>query len=531
MIRGFDILKKLDFRKKKNWISEFSSFDTSAFARLLETAPESFWIREGERRALQIFHQAARRVPAYKNFLKKHKVNPIKIRTIKDFACVPTTDKRNYINAYSFKDRSWDGKVEGAKLAAVSSGTTGEPTFWPRGSYQEYEAAIIHELIYRYSFDIDKYRTLLVIGFPMGVYVSGIATFMPSMMVADKPEYNMTVVSAGNNKAEILRAVKNLQGEYDQIVLVGHPFFIKDVVESGSRDGIRWSKTRLRFMFCSEGFNEVWRKYVIKESGQDFGLRTAVSTYGSSELLLMAWETPLSVYVRNLMARSADFRKKITDTRWVPNIFQYNPLMRWIESDDGSLVFTAASGLPLIRYNLHDGGAVMSFSKITEALDASQKNWHSELMREDSHNCMWRLPFVKLGGRTDQTMIFYAANIYPEHIHLALNHKSFLEKITGKFVMHKHYLKNMDEYFEINIELRAGVHPSKVFAKELENAVVKMLKQINLEYLDMSLKNAKRRTRPIIALRSYQDEKYFKVGTKPKYIAADSQARMPILVR
>jgi phenylacetate-CoA ligase len=529
MARGSDILKKLDFRKKKNWISEFSSFDTGAFERLLRDKDAAFWLREGEKRALQVFHEAARRVPAYKDFLRKRKINPASIRTIKDFARVPTTDKRNYINAYSLKDRSWDGVV-GAKLAAVSSGTTGEPTFWPRGSYQEFEAAIIHELIYRYSFDIDKHRTLLIIGFPMGVYVSGIATFMPSMMVADKLEYNMTVVSAGNNKAEILRAVKNLQSEYEQIVLVGHPFFIKDVVETGARDGIRWAKTKLRFMFCSEGFNEIWRKYVIKSSGHEFGLRTAVSTYGSSELLLMAWETPLSVYMRNLMQKSGEFRKKVISTRWIPSIFQYNPLMRWIESQEGSLVFTSASGLPLIRYDLHDGGEILPFDTAIGALDAVHRGWRSEYAREDRRNFIWQLPFIKLGGRTDQTLVFYAANIYPEHIHLALNHKPFLEKITGKFVMHKHYLKNMDEYFEINIELRQGVQPSKVFERDLQRHITAKLKEINMEYLFITTHN-KKDLRPHIALRPYQDEKYFKVGMKPKYIAADSQAKAPVLVR
>ena len=525
MSRASKILSQLDFRKKKNWIQEFYSFDTKSFERLLARGKESFFIQEGARRALHVFHEAAERVPAYKDFLKKHKVRPDTIRTIKDFAQLPIPDKRNYINAYPLKDRSWDGKLEQMKIAAVSSGTTGEPTFWPRSSYQEFEAAIIHELIYRYSFDIDKYRTLLVIGFPMGVYVSGIATFMPSMLVAEKPEYNMTVVSAGNNKQEILRAVKNLQHEYEQIVLVGHPFFIKDVVESGRREGIRWSRTRLRFMFCSEGFNETWRKYVIKTSGHDFGLRTAVSTYGSSELLLMAWETPLSVYIRNRMHERSDFRRRISDMPWVPSIFQYNPLMRWIESEEGSLLFTSASGLPLVRYNLHDGGSVMPFSGAVSALDETHKNWRREFMREDARNFIWQLPFVKLGSRTDQTLIFYAANIYPEHIHLALNHRPFLEKITGKFVMHKHYLKNMDEYFEINIELRPGVHGSNMLAKELESAIVRTLRSVNLEYLDMSTKNSKKRTRPTIVLYHYQDDKYFKAGLKPKYIALDKASR------
>ena len=53
--------------------------------RILETASPEAWEREGQKRALQVFHAAARRVPAYKDFLKKHHVQHEKVRTIKDF--------------------------------------------------------------------------------------------------------------------------------------------------------------------------------------------------------------------------------------------------------------------------------------------------------------------------------------------------------------------------------------------------------------------------------------------------------------
>ena len=43
--------------------------------RLLKTKPESYWLTRGERRVLNLFHLMARRVPAYKDFLKKNKIN------------------------------------------------------------------------------------------------------------------------------------------------------------------------------------------------------------------------------------------------------------------------------------------------------------------------------------------------------------------------------------------------------------------------------------------------------------------------
>ncbi|MEK7576063.1 MAG: hypothetical protein AAB482_00030 [Patescibacteria group bacterium] len=513
-----DVLAAFDFSKKTEWVGDFLKFDIRTLEHLLTTKPESFWLQEGEWRALKLFHQAAIRVPAYKDFLARHKIRPNSICTIKDFTQVPPTDKKNYINAYPLEKRCWDGNLSRLNLLAISSGTTGEPKFWPRGNYQEFEAGIIHELIYRNSFDIEKYRTLLIIGFPMGVYVSGVATLFPSLLVASK-NYNMSIVSPGNNKAEVLRAVQNLQKDFEQIILVGHPFFIKDVVETGRTQGIHWSQKRLHMMFCSEGFNETWRRYVIAETGQRFGLRSTVSTYGSSELLLMAHETPLSIYVRSLMDKHAKFKEQLISTSWIPSVFQYNPVMRYIQQAGSDLIFTSPSGLPLIRYNLHDGGSIMTFQNIRATLDLQHSSWQRELHADSKSNALWQLPFVMLGSRTDQTVIFYAANIYPEHIHLALNYGPYLKKLTGKFTMHKHYLKNLDEFLEINVELKPNMLASKLLAKSIESHVVQRLREINLEYLDMSTKFAhKKNIRPVIKLWPYQHEKHFKAGLKPKYI-------------
>lgn len=502
------ILSAFDFKKKKNWIQFFYDFDIDGFERLLREKNERFWQNQGERRALKIFHAAAESIPAYKDFLKRNKVNHERVKTIDDFKAVPITDKNNYINSYSLEKRCWNGEISENNLVAVSSGVSGNPNFWPRNGFQEFESAIIHELLYKYIFEIKKYKSILVIGFPMGVYISGIATVLPSFMISTKA-YNLTIVSAGNNKSDLLKFVKSLQEQYDQVILAGHPFFIKDVIETGNKMGINWSKNRLRLMLCSGGFNEIWREYIIKQAGINFSW-DIISTYGSSEMLLMANETPCSIFIKRKMEKDDGFRKKLIQDRQAPNLFQYNPFLRYVETWKNELIFTSLSGIPLIRFNLHDSGFLIKLSEMKKQCSQIDKY------------LVWQLPFLALWGRSDYTVKFYAVNIYPEHINSALNYNSFLKKITGRFTMRKDYLKNLDEFLEIHIELRPEFKSSKKLISIIQNRIVGHLKEINMEYSD-ACSHLEKNLMPRIKLWPYQHEKYFKVGLKPKYISSNSK--------
>lgn len=495
-----------DFLKSKtnvNWIEKYYKFDTKKFEYLLENKSENFWNVLGEQNALKLFHAASQNVPAYKDFLKNHKINVDKIKTIKDFSLIEPTDKFNYIKAYSLADRSWNGKAENNKIIASSSGTSGQPNFWPRSGYQEYEAAITHELLFKKLFNIHKYSTLVIVGFPMGVYVSGMATTLPAWLVAQK--YNITLITVGNNKTEVLKAVKNLGGDFQQTLLIGHPFFIKDILETGIAEGVKWNKVKVKMMFCSEGFSEQWRQYVLKEASLNPKAAAAFNTYGSSEFLLMAYETPLSIAIRKIMETNPELAQKLAGNKIVPNLFQYNPSLRYIEEQKHELLFTSFSGTPLVRFNLHDSGKIVSYSDVVAKLPAHYKS------------NSWQLPFLTLKGRSDHTIIFYAANIYPEHIHHALSHQNFLKKITGKFTMSKGYYKNMDEFLEIQIEMKPKIKPTAKFQRLIQLGVIKKLKEINAEY-NFLWYNLQKDIRPKIKLWPYQHEKYFKPGLKPKYI-------------
>jgi phenylacetate-CoA ligase len=504
---GRDLLSRFDFRKEKNWIADFLRLDIAAFQGSLRNEDGHFWERLGAVRALELFHAAAVRVPAYRDFLKKRRIRHTSVRTLGDFQDLPLTDKKNYVQAYPLEARCWDGKLEQSSLVPCSSGTSGEPRFWPRGGYQEFEAAVIHELIYKSVFEVDRYKTLAVIGFPMGLYVSGIATLLPSWLISNKG-YDLTVVPVGINKNEILRVVSSLQRDFEQVLLIGHPFFIKDVIETGKKTGLEWSKKRLRLMFCSEGFSEEWRRYVLEKAGIPLESDTIISTYGSSEMLLMGHETPLSILARNRFENDSVLRKEFFGTPIVPDLFQYNPFFRYIESVDARLVFTSASGIPLIRFNLHDAGRTIPFSKVEALLQKT--DWAGI-------DPVWRLPFVALHGRSDQTVVFYAANIYPEHVKAGLDENRFYRKLTGKFTMRKAYTTGMDEYLEVHIELQRGIKAGEALTKEITDHLVSTLTKINLEYREASSKLGKDLT-PRVVLWPYQHEKYFRPGVKPKYV-------------
>ncbi len=87
--------------------------------------------------ALALFHQVAESVPAYQDFLVRHGVEPAGVRTPADFARLPLMTKENYHSRYPLAQRCRGGQLENCDLIAVSSGSTGRPSYWPRSRTDE----------------------------------------------------------------------------------------------------------------------------------------------------------------------------------------------------------------------------------------------------------------------------------------------------------------------------------------------------------------------------------------------------------
>lgn len=87
--------------------------------------------------------------------------------------------------------------------------------------------------------------------FPLGTWVGGMFTAAACRHLAAKG-YPITVVTPGNNRAEILRVVSALGPRFAQTILLGYPPFLKDVVDAGIAEGFAWRAQAIRLVLAGE---------------------------------------------------------------------------------------------------------------------------------------------------------------------------------------------------------------------------------------------------------------------------------------
>jgi len=155
------------------------------------------------------FERAAAGVPAYAAFLRERGIDPASVRGPDDWRRLPLMTKADYFHRYPLPELCRDGDLAACDMVAVSSGSTGEPTFWPRELADELAVASRFEQVFRDSFRADERPTLAVVCFPLGTWVGGMFTAAACRHLATKG-YPITVVTPGNHRVEILRVVRAL---------------------------------------------------------------------------------------------------------------------------------------------------------------------------------------------------------------------------------------------------------------------------------------------------------------------------------
>lgn len=485
----------------------------------LKTKSENYWIKRGEKNVLKLFHEMAKRVPAYKSFLKKHKVNSDKIMTIPDFNQLPLLDKDNYLRVYPLEKLCWDGKfAEKQWVFSTTSGSTGEPFYFPRQEDQDLQYALTSELFLRSNFDIDKKSTLFIVGFPMGAWIGGLFTYQALKYLVKRGNYKLSIITPGINKLEILKAMKNLAGDFNQVIIGSYGPFLKDILDDGLNHGLDWKKYNLGFIFAAEGFNETFRDYVIKKAGLKNLYKDTLNIYGTVDLGTMAHETPLSVLIRRMAVEDERIYQMVfSQVSKLPTLTQFIPELFYFEDIDGNLICSSFSGIPLVRYDLKDHGGVFTLEEIIKKFSNYGIDLYKKARGVKIADTIWNLPFVHVYERSDFSVSFFAFQIYPETIRKALQDKSLESKLTGKFTMMVKYNKQSNQFLEINVELKAGVKESDVLKNTIRELIVKRLLKENSEYRKTS-EEYPDRTIPKIVLWPYEDPTYFKSGTKQKWV-------------
>ncbi|MGR3277564.1 phenylacetate--CoA ligase family protein [Acaryochloris marina NIES-2412] len=462
---------------------------------------------------LSLFHRVVQTVPAYEDFLQHQGIDPTQIQTLEDFATLPLTTKGNYLRQFPLSRLCRDGKLETCDMIAVSSGSTGEPTFWPRFISDEYQIATRFEQIFADSFAADQKRTLAVVCFALGTWVGGMYTANCCRHLASKG-YPLTVITPGNNKTEILRVVQALGPMFEQVVLLGYPPFLKDVIDTGLAAGIPWPQYHLKWVMAGEVFSEAWRDLVGARVGSTSPCFDSASLYGTADAGVLGNETPLSICMRRFLANHPRIAAELFGESRLPTLVQYDPTSRYFEvTEEGTLLFSGDNGIPLIRYHICDRGGIIPYNQLLEFLQARGFDAVATLQQQGTAPIR-SLPFVYVFGRSHFTVSFFGANIYPENVTVGLEQPEICDWVTGKFVMQVQTDADENSHLVIDVELAPGEVASPIREQRIADSVLHQLLRLNSEfahYVPASYQS------PQIHLHTNGDPTYFPIGVKHRY--------------
>lgn len=476
-----------------------------------------YWEKKGEQTTLKLANYVLKNVPAYKIFLKDKKVGSGTIKNITDFKNLPLTTKKNYLKKYSYTDLFPRKEFFTATTFSATSGSSGEPFYFPRSEENDQEYEYMSRIILRDQFHIDKKKTLGIMGFALGVWIGGIFTYKNFNKISN--DYDFTLIPTGTNRDQFLKAVKKFGHLYDQVILMGYPPFIKDVIDEGVHQKINWGKYNLKILTAAEGFSENFRKYIGDKAKLRNYHTDIINMYGTVEAGTMAHETALANTIRHLAVKNKDlFQELFPGATNVPTLAQYYPHIHNFEEKDGELLVTGyGSSIPLLRYRLYDLGGVITFENMLKKLRKHKVYISKEMKELGINKKVLKLPFVYLYARSDFTVIFRGANIYPEEIRTALDSKKLTKDITGRFTLEKIEKKSAEHALQVTVELKPSRKGSTILKKEIQEAIIKEMYARNSEYRN-EYESDKKKATPEIILAPHGDATYFGRTGKQQWV-------------
>ena len=388
----------------------------------------------GRLRAERAAWRAIRQVPAYGAFLEASSVDAARLFPLGLLGSLPETDKPSYIDRYSLLERCVGGAVPYAGTTIdESSGSTGTPYNWIRGRQERDVAHRNIGFFARYAFGSGPLVTLNA--FSMGSWAAGFNMSLGMMR-------HGIVKSIGPDIDKILSTLAYLGPSY-RYLIAGYPPFLKHLIDEGERRGFPWADYELHGLVGGEGMTEELRDLLLER------FASVYSGYGATDIEIgMAGESPVSIAVRRLARARPDIRRALfgTDAR-LPMVFQYNPLIHYLEVNTHGEVLCTVSRLdllaPRIRYNVHDSGGVVPYATVKRILagfgyDLDRLGAAPEVAGPRGALPWARpipLPFLWIHGRRDATISIMGSNIYPEDIEAVLYRDSAIEPRLHSFMV------------------------------------------------------------------------------------------------
>ncbi|MDO8513726.1 MAG: hypothetical protein Q7S37_04450 [bacterium] len=494
----------------------------------LSTMPASFWEKQGKKKLLISFHEAAEKVPAYKDFLKKNGLKDhTKIKTIENFKeYVPITNKKQYFNRYR-REQLLSAPIQEMYNFATTSGTTGEPVFWFRDKNQDWILPKYVRVVYQNCWEIDKKSTLWIVTYALGPWIAGeLNTWLMKQVSLDDPKLQLTIATPGANLDHVLYCIKKLAEDYDQIVIAGYPSFIKLVINEGKNNGINWEKLSVKIQTGGEAVSDNWKSAVMcqltdqKKPNSD-SINTLLDVYGTADAGGIGFGSLLTNIIRKIASEDKKFCKQLFGEDYAPSIVQYNPSAYYIEMlNEDHIVLSSYSGVPLIRYDIEDVGGIVPYNKMLKALDDNGYDIQKLLTENNTPKSykVWRLPFVYVYSR-QQALSIASANVYPSQIEkIVLSAEQF-----NGYKLSKTEDEHGNSQFVIYLELKknAKIENEKLLtlSEHYVLAILNHLKKVNTDFNQACIEDLAT-CLPIVKIYPFRDGPFAEDSnrTKPRLI-------------
>jgi phenylacetate-CoA ligase len=388
----------------------------------------------GRLRAERAAWRATRSVPAYGRYLRESNVDVDGLFPLGILDHLPETDKASYVDRYGIMERCVGGVVAyPGTTIDESSGSTGTPYNWIRSRREREVAHRNIGFFARYSFGTEPLVTINA--FSMGAWAAGFNMSLGMLR-------HGIVKSVGPDVDKILSTLAFLGPTY-RFLISGYPPFIKHLLDEGERRGFPWADYQLHALVGGEGMTEGLRDVLLRR------FVSVYSGYGATDIEIgMAGESPVSIAVRRLARSRPDIARALfgSDSR-LPMVFQYNPLIHWMEVNDLGEVICTVSRLdllaPRIRYNVHDSGGIVDFATVKRVLAGFGFDLDRLNDAPETHGprgpLPWAkpipLPFLWINGRRDATISVMGSNIYPEDIEAVLYRDAIVQPRLVSFML------------------------------------------------------------------------------------------------
>lgn len=441
------------------WMAALSSW--TLFRARFKVASEKMRDYASQVKANFIYDKTMREVPAYRTFLNG--AHPA------TFGEVPVMNKENYIKKFKKLDTMAGGQLPRAGQIDTSTGTSGKPTMWVRGTE---ERMAVKTLLNFAATVIVKNKPLFFINaFALGPWATGITT--AGAMVDRAITFN-----PGPEADKILDFLQEFPpSEHpDRVyVIAGYPPFMKLLLEKAAERKIDLSQYPIKAVIGGEACSDLLRASLTRSEEKPQGFEEVYSSYGASDLdINIGYESPFEWQLRKACRENPKMAAELYGPNEpVPMIFHYDPMNYYVETNQNQeLIYTCVRDdrcSPRVRYNLKDRGKVLPSSDVRSIL----KKYGVEIVPPNTN-----LPLLFIWGR-EGTVNYRGAKVPHEHLQEAI------EKVPGLQGKIKNYAFNTYEgekgkpVVEFWLEFKEGeVAP----VESLEEKLIDELKKINQDF-------------------------------------------------